>query len=113
MSFENNIKSWVQIDNQIKQFNEKNRELREERNELHKKILVQVQDTNLEHSTIEISDGTLKFATSKATKPLTLKFIHSCLENVISDSESVLKIMQYIKGQREVSTSKEIKRCYS
>ena len=38
-SFENNIKNWVNIDNQIKALNEKARELREERNELCDEIL--------------------------------------------------------------------------
>ncbi len=113
MSFENNIKQWVHLDNQIKLLNEKARELREQRSEIHDSILVQVQDTHLEQSTIEISDGSLKFATSKSTKPINLKFIQSCLEDVISDKESVLKIMKYIKSKREVSMSKEIKRYYA
>ena len=38
-SFENNIKTWVNIDNQIKSLNEKARELREQRNELCDQIL--------------------------------------------------------------------------
>ena len=113
MSFENNIKSWVSVDNKIKILNEQIRELRGERNDYHDKIMTQVESSNLEQSIIQISDGTLKFATSKSTKPLTLKFIHACLSNVISNQDDVNNIMKYIKEQREVSSSKEIKRYYT
>ena len=113
MSFENNIKGWVHVDNQIKLLNERARTLREERSDLHDKILLQVQDNNLEQSTIQITDGTLKFTLSKATKPLTLRYVQSCLEDIISTPETVDKIMTHIREKREVARSKEIKRYYS
>ena len=113
MSFENNIKSWVQVDNQIKLLNERAKTLREERSDLHDKILLQVQDNNLEQSTIQITDGTLKFALSKATKPLTLRYVQGCLEDMIASQETVDKIMSHIREKREVAMSKEIKRYYS
>ena len=112
-SFENNIKNWVSIDNQIKALNEKTRELREERNELCEEILNYAGSNNLGNATVEISDGKLKFATSRSTAPLTLRFVQKCLEDVISDQESVGKIMKYIKSKREVRTSSDIKRYYN
>ena len=112
-SFENNIKNWVNIDNQIKALNEKTRELREERNELCEEILNYAGSNNLGNATVEISDGKLKFATSRSTAPLTLRFIQKCLEDVINDTDSVGKIMKYIKSKREVRTSSDIKRYYN
>tara|TARA_B100000963_G_C22637723_1_gene678518 strand:- start:6297 stop:6641 length:345 start_codon:yes stop_codon:yes gene_type:complete len=112
-NFENNIKNWVNIDNQIKALNEKTRELREERNELCEEILNYAGSNNLGNATVEISDGKLKFATSRSTAPLTLRFVQKCLEDVISDQESVGKIMKYIKSKREVRTSSDIKRYYN
>tara|TARA_B100001093_G_scaffold303008_1_gene288979 strand:+ start:4434 stop:4778 length:345 start_codon:yes stop_codon:yes gene_type:complete len=112
-NFENNIKNWVNIDNQIKSLNEKARELREQRNELCEEILTYAGSNNLGNATVSISDGRLKFATSKSTAPLTLRFVQKCLEDVISDQESVGKIMKYIKSKREVRTSSDIKRYYN
>tara|TARA_B100000925_G_C21891117_1_gene422853 strand:- start:528 stop:872 length:345 start_codon:yes stop_codon:yes gene_type:complete len=112
-SFENNIKNWVNIDNQIKALNEKARELREERNELCDEILSYAGNNNLGNATVEISDGKLRFATTRSTAPLTLRFIQNCLQDVISDQESVTKIMKYIKSKREVKTSSDIKRYYN
>ncbi len=112
-SFENNIKTWVNIDNQIKSLNEKARELREQRNELCTEIINYAGSNNLGNATVEISDGKLKFATSRSTAPLTLRFIQTCLEDVIREPESVSKIMKYIKSKREVRTSSDIKRYYN
>ena len=112
-SFENNIKTWVNIDNQIKSLNEKARELREQRNELCDEILGYAGNNNLGNATVEISDGRLKFATTRSTAPLTLRFVQNCLEDVIPDTESVGKIMKYIKSKREVKTSSDIKRYYN
>lgn len=112
-SFENNIKTWVNIDNQIKSLNEKARELREHRNELCTEIINYAGSNNLGNATVEISDGKLKFATSRSTAPLTLRFVQNCLEDVINDQESVSKIMKYIKSKREVRTSSDIKRYYN
>lgn len=112
-TFENNIKTWVNIDNQIKSLNEKARELREQRNELCDEILTYAGTNNLGNATVEISDGRLKFATSRSTAPLTLRFIQTCLEDVIKEPEPVSKIMKYIKSKREVRTSSDIKRYYN
>ena len=112
-SFENNIKTWVNIDNQIKSLNEKARELREQRNELCTEIINYAGSNNLGNATVEISDGRLKFATSRSTAPLTLRFIQTCLEDVIKEPEPVSKIMKYIKSKREVRTSSDIKRYYN
>ena len=38
MSFENQIKQWVQLDNQVKELNERTKDLREKRNTLEKNI---------------------------------------------------------------------------
>ena len=112
-SFENNIKTWVNIDNQIKSLNETARELREQRNELCEEILNYAGSNNLGNATVQISDGRLRFATSRSTAPLTLRFIQNCLEDVITDQESVGKIMKYIKSKREVRTTSDIKRYYN
>tara|TARA_B100000886_G_scaffold305553_1_gene237347 strand:- start:202 stop:543 length:342 start_codon:yes stop_codon:yes gene_type:complete len=112
MTFEHNIKNWVTIDNQIKNLNEKLKDLREQRSDLQEQIMIEVDTSNLSQATINISDGSLKFTNSNYTKPLTIKFVEGCLNDVISTKEDVNKIMKYIKSKRETSTSKEIKRYY-
>ena len=111
--FERNIQKWVTIDNQLKIVNEKAKELRDEKNDLLEDINVYIETNKLTNASIDISDGKLKFAQSKITQPLTLKFIENCLSNIINDQRQVTQIMKYIKDKREKKDVSEIKRYYN
>ena len=62
MSFEQQIQQWVTLDNQLKLLNDKAKVLRDNKNKLSENILSHVETQNLHSSTIEISDGKLKFS---------------------------------------------------
>tara|TARA_B100001093_G_C26068869_1_gene693613 strand:- start:72 stop:419 length:348 start_codon:yes stop_codon:yes gene_type:complete len=111
-NFEKNIQKWVAVDNQLKIINEKAKELREEKNDLLENINVYIETNKLSNASIDISDGKLKFTQSKITQPLTLKFVETCLTNIINDSRQVTQIMKYIKDKREKKDISEIKRYY-
>ena len=111
-NFEKNIQKWVAVDNQLKIINEKAKELREEKNDLLENVNVYIETNKLSNASIDISDGKLKFAQSKVTQPLTLKFVETCLTNIINDSRQVTQIMKYIKDKREKKDISEIKRYY-
>ena len=111
--FERNIQKWVAIDNQLKIVNEKAKDLRDEKNDLLEDINIYIETNKLTNASIDISDGKLKFAQSKVTQPLTLKFIENCLTNIINDQRQVTQIMKYIKDKREKKEVSEIKRYYN
>ena len=111
--FQQDIKKWVNLDSQLKELNDKVRDIRGERNELSDNIMNFVDDNNLSSSTIKISDGKLKFTTNKQTAPLTLGFLEKCLMELFNNEESVGKIMEHIKEKREVKYNSDIKRFYN
>lgn len=111
--FERNIQKWVAVDNQLKIVNEKAKELRDEKNDLLEDINMYIETNKLTNASIDISDGKLKFAQSKVTQPLTLKFVENCLSNIINDQRQVTQIMKYIKDKREKKEVPEIKRYYN
>ena len=113
MDFENKIKSWVALDNQIKVLNERARSLRDERSKLSENIFEYVETENLSNATVQISDGRLKFMSSTQTTPLTLTFIKKCLSECIKNSDDVDSIMTYIKNSRQKKSIPEIKRSYT
>lgn len=113
MSFEENIQSWVILDNKIKKVNEEIRELRNKRNSIETTILDHMKYNNLQNATIKISDGKLSFGTSKQYSILSLKFIKDCLSACIQNNDQVELIMTYIKEQRTIKESEEIKRIYN
>lgn len=112
MSFEDNIKLWVNIDNEIKKHNESLKTLREQKNEIQNKIQFYIEENDLEQATIQISDGKLRFSTQKQQTPLSIKFIRECLEELIHSNEQVDKIVDHIKASRTCKVVKDIKRTY-
>jgi hypothetical protein len=110
MSFENQIQQWVSIDNQLKQINEKTRELRWKRNILEQNITTYTSSNNLSNSTVQISDGKLKFTNTKVQEPLTLKYLEKTLSEVIKNESQVKLIMEHIKQKRSYKIVPEIKR---
>jgi hypothetical protein len=113
MSFEQQIQQWVSLDNQMKQLSDKMKELREKKNDLNDVIFRQVETSNLSNSSIQISDGKLKFHQTKETQPLTFKYLESCLREIIKNEDQVNKIVEYIKNKREIKYVPEIKRLYN
>ena len=113
MSFEENIKKWVALDNQIKILNDKTKELKESRNNTEEAIIQHVETNKLSNATVNISDGKLKFVSTKQTAPLTLKYVEDCLKKCIKSEDQVAQIMDFIKESREVKVIPDIKRTYS
>lgn len=110
MSFEGQIQQWVLIDNKLKQLNENVKELREKRNNLEETITTYASTNNLSNSTIQISDGKLKFANTKVQEPITFKYLERTLGEVIKNESQVKLIMEHLKQKRTSKIVPEIKR---
>ena len=111
MSFEENIRKWIQIDNQIKEKTLNIKQLRIEREQHNENILEYIDENNLANATIKIGDGKLRFIDSNYHQPLTYKFLCEVLcEYFQDDDETVGEILQFIKSKRTIKTVKEIKR---
>jgi hypothetical protein len=111
--FQDGIKKWVEVDNKIKILNEEMKLLRGIKTNTMEFILDYAEDNNLQNAIIEITDGKLKFQQSKTTKPLTFKFLESCLHECIKDENQVKQIVNYVKKKREIKYSNYISRTYS
>ena len=110
MSFENQIQQWVSLDNQLKQLNEKVKELRDKRHHLEENITNYASQNNLSNATVKISDGRLKFTNTKVPEPLTFKYLERSLGEVIKNESQVNLIMEHLKQKRTIKVVPEIKR---
>ena len=106
------IKRWVELDNKIKTTAEEVRDIRTEKAVINDEILEIIEEKQLGKATVNISDGKLKFVSSKTTAPLTLTYIEKCLSELITNGKQVEQIITYIKKNRETKTTMEIKRVY-
>lgn len=110
VGFENQIKQWVQLDNQIKEFNDRLRDLREKRNILEKNITTYAESNNLSNSSIKIGEDKLKFANTRVPEPLTFKYLEKTLGEIIKNESQVQVIMNHVKQKRDIKVVPEIKR---
>ena len=111
MTLEENIKSWIKLDNEIKESSSELKSLRTQKEDYNQNILEHVKDNNLEHAIIKIGNGRLKFVDTNSTQPLTYKFICECLCDYFkNDDETVMEIIYHIKSKRTIKKTKEIKR---
>jgi hypothetical protein len=110
--FQENIKRWVTMDNEIKNVTDTLKTMKTQRSEISDTILDYVESENLNSTTININNGSLKFGTSRQSTGLTLTYIKSCLEKCIPEEDDVNAIMDVIKNSRDVKISSEIKRSY-
>ena len=111
-SFASNVKKWVLLDSQLKMANEKMKTLREEKNQLGNKICNHLQETGNSHRKIMIHDGDLKVYEKKEYSPLTFSFLEQHLGKIMTDPQQVNYVIQYLKEQREIKTSNDLKRSY-
>lgn len=109
--FIENIKKWVVLDSQLKIVNEKTKKMRELKQELSKNICEYMERNGVKNN-IEISNGELKRYEKKEYSPLTFGFLQTCLEQIIENQEQVDYIIQFLKENREIKTSYDLRRTH-
>ena len=109
-SFEQQVQQWVSVDNQIRVLTEKLHDLRDNKNNIGENLTYYISSNDLKNATIQISDGKLKFVTTKVTAPLTFKYVEKTLGEVIKNEKQVQQIVNYLKQKRETKLVPEIKR---
>lgn len=75
MSFEDNIRKWIQIDNAIKEKQLLIKQLKIEKDQYNENILEYMNENELENATIKIGDGKLRLVENKVYSSLSFKFI--------------------------------------
>ena len=108
--FIENIQKWVKIDSQIRAVNEKIKRAREVKTQLLNNIVEYVESNKIESTKIEISDGELRFYEKREYQPITFTYIEESLGKLISDKKQVDCIMEYLRENREITVSTDIRR---
>ena len=106
------IQRWVLLDSQLKIVNDKTKQLREMRSQLNSQISQYMLQNNMSNTKFDISDGDLRICEKKDYSSITFGYIERCLDELISDKTQVEYIIKYLKENREVNVSSEIKRTY-
>lgn len=108
----NDVQRWVLAETQLKQLNEKIKQTRELKSTAAANITKYTRQQNYTGN-IKISDGELRICEKKEYTPLTFGYIEKCLGNIIPDNAHVEYIIKYLKDNREITTSQDIKRIFN
>ena len=112
-SFKIIFRSWVSLDNRIKNLSQQVKDLRSQRSTLTNNIFTYAESNNLENAIIQITDGKLKFQNVKQTSPLTFRLVRETLMECFENEDMVEKIIEKLRAKREIKYSYDIKRTYS
>jgi len=107
-NFDIYVQQWVQLDNQLKVYQEKIKEWREKRNALEKEIIQHASLHKLEN--VPIEGGKLKITSVNVQEPITLKYLERTLSDIIRDETQSKQIFELIKQKRAVRAVPELKR---
>jgi len=84
--------------------------IRDNKNKLTDEICQYIKTNNLYEKNIELSDGVIKMYEKKDYSPLTYTYIEESLNKIISNKEHVEYIIKYLKENRQIKTSSDIKK---
>lgn len=111
--FKHDVSLWVTLENQIKVINEKTKKMREMKQAASERICKYIIENNVKNK-IKISDGELKaeikIYEKKDYSPLTFGYIETCLKKIIQDEEQVEYVIQFLKENREITTTPDIRK---
>ena len=108
--FIENIQKWVILDSQNKVINQKIKDIRTSKHKLLEEINAYVSENNIQNTTIEISDGELRFCEKKTYQPITFRYIEETLHKIINDEKHIEYIMLRLRENRETIITKDIRR---
>lgn len=104
-----NIKEWIQIDNEIKMLQKEMKERRNRKKELSESLLHIMKDNEID--CFDINDGKLLYSQTKVRSSLSKKHLVSCLLQYFdNDKEQALELSQHILNSRQIKVKESIKR---
>jgi len=116
-TFKDNVKQWVELDNQSHRYKlemdglkKKKSEYEMERDKVGDNILSFMETNDLSDNEIVISDGKLKYFNSKSSTSISQKFINERLNLYFNDESKATEVLEFIYSGRETTVTPVVKR---
>lgn len=108
--FEDYVKKYVEVDNEIEVLQNKLKIMKDWKRKLNGVIVKHMEDQDLVEHTLEVSDGTLRYHEKKEYSSVSFTYIEKCLHEMIHEPEQVKYVIQYLKDKREIKYVPELRR---
>jgi hypothetical protein len=105
-----NVQKWLMYENQLKIIHEKTKLIRDQKHQLTQSICQHMNQKSTKQ--LHLSDGVLTVYEKKEYSPLTFSYVEESLAKILADKSQVDYIIQYLKSNREIKSSPDIRRTY-
>jgi hypothetical protein len=104
-----NIKSWLQIDKEMKMLQKELKDRRKKKNDL-TNVLVDIMKKN-EIDCVDISDGKIMYTQNNTKGPLNKKHLLDCLDKYFANNASIPtdELVNYILDNRAINLKESIR----
>lgn len=106
------LKRWIDLDNQTVRLKSQLAELGDQKKEVEEEIIEYVQSKGLDKLTVNIADGTLKFAKRNTQQAMSIKYLKATLGKYNEEQEPINTdaVLQYLVTNLQSKTKMFIKR---
>jgi len=112
--FKNHILKWVEIDTNLKILKDKYQNAiqkeKQKKEVLESRLTNFIIQNNMTQSTIQISDGSIKYSEVNVTSPITYKFLYETFTELFGNEHKANEIIEYIKKKRKIKKNICLKR---
>tara|TARA_B100002019_G_C21212492_1_gene570179 strand:- start:894 stop:1244 length:351 start_codon:yes stop_codon:yes gene_type:complete len=103
----NHIRTWIQVENQIKDLRKQMREKREEKKQLSNELLEVMKENDID--CFDIKNGKLMSSKVKVKETVSKKMLLRVLADYLDEPEEVAKLTDYILESRQVKEKEYIR----
>lgn len=106
------LRKWIDLDNRTARLKSQLAELGDEKKQVEDEIVDYVKANNLDKVTVNIADGTLKFAKRSSQQAMSIKYLKATLIKYNEEQEPINTdaVLQYLVTNLESKTKMFIKR---
>jgi len=108
--FADHVKQWAIVDAQLDLLHQKTKQIRQLKNHLTEEICAYMNEHHASQRKIGITGGDLCLYEKKEYSALTYGYVEQCLAKLIENPDSVAYIMKYLKENREITTTTDIRK---
>jgi UDP-N-acetylmuramyl pentapeptide synthase len=106
------LRKWIDLDNQTTRLKSQLAELGDEKKEVEDEIIEYIKANSLDKVTVNVADGTLKFAKRSSQQAMSRKYLKTTLMKYNEEQEPINTdaVLQYLVTNLETQTKMFIKR---
>lgn len=103
------MNSLIQIQQELDSLNEKQKELRQQKNNLQDSIIQYMKENDMDHRSVKMGNHQMYIASRKQYSGITFHYLDKMLGNIIPDENQKSYVLKYLRENREIKDVPELR----